>query len=69
MKGSLSTAELMSAVIKRDTGLRTARRVGHCFILVVPPAIAAVLCAAAMLVMRVLTLPQFYRGITGTLAS
>jgi phosphate acetyltransferase len=36
MKGSLSTDELMGAVIKRDTGLRTARRVSHCFILDVP---------------------------------
>ncbi len=29
----------------------------------VPPAIAAVLCAGAMVVMRVITLPQLYRGI------
>ncbi|QQE88772.1 phosphate acetyltransferase [Azotobacter chroococcum] len=36
MKGSLHTDELMGAVIKRDTGLRTARRVSHCFVMDVP---------------------------------
>jgi phosphate acetyltransferase len=36
MKGSLSTDELMGAVISRETGLRTARRVSHCFILDIP---------------------------------
>jgi len=36
MKGSLHTDELMSEVVKRDTGLRTARRVSHCFIMDVP---------------------------------
>ena len=36
MKGSLHTDELMSAVVQRDTGLRTARRVSHCFIMDVP---------------------------------
>jgi phosphate acetyltransferase len=36
MKGSLHTDELMSAVIARDTGLRTARRISHCFIMDVP---------------------------------
>jgi phosphate acetyltransferase len=36
MKGSLSTDELMSAVVRRDTGLRTERRLTHCFILDVP---------------------------------
>ena len=33
MKGSLHTDELMSAVVKRDTGLRTARRISHCFVM------------------------------------
>src|SRR4030095_4351966 len=33
MKGSLHTDELMAAVVKRDTGLRTARRVSHCFVM------------------------------------
>jgi phosphate acetyltransferase len=36
MKGSLHTDELMGAVIRRDTGLRTARRISHCFIMDVP---------------------------------
>jgi len=36
MKGSLHTDELMGAVVKRDTGLRTARRISHCFVLDVP---------------------------------
>jgi phosphate acetyltransferase len=36
MKGSLHTDELMAEVVKRDTGLRTARRISHCFIMDVP---------------------------------
>ena len=36
MKGSLHTDEIMAAVVKRETGLRTARRVSHCFVLDVP---------------------------------
>jgi len=36
MKGSLHTDELMGAVVKRETGLRTARRISHCFIMDVP---------------------------------
>ncbi|MEM5437535.1 phosphate acetyltransferase [Paraburkholderia diazotrophica] len=36
MKGSLHTDELMAAVVARDTGLRTERRVSHCFIMDVP---------------------------------
>lgn len=36
MKGSLPTDELMSAVVRRDSGLRTARRISHCFVLDVP---------------------------------
>ena len=36
MKGSLSTDELLGAVVRRDTGLRTARRLSHCFIMDVP---------------------------------
>jgi len=36
MKGSLHTDELMAAVVKRDTGLRTARRLSHCFVMDVP---------------------------------
>src|SRR6187549_1113193 len=36
MKSSLHTDELMSAVVKRETGLRTARRISHCFVMDVP---------------------------------
>jgi phosphate acetyltransferase len=33
MKGSLHTDELMGAVVDHATGLRTARRVSHCFVM------------------------------------
>ena len=36
MKGSLHTDELMGAVVRRDTGLRTSRRISHCFVMDVP---------------------------------
>ena len=36
MKGSLHTDELMGAVVARDSGIRTARRISHCFIMDVP---------------------------------
>ncbi len=36
MKGSLHTDELMGAVVVADTGLRTARRLSHCFVMDVP---------------------------------
>jgi phosphate acetyltransferase len=36
MKGSLHTDEIMGAVVKRETGLRTARRISHCFVMDVP---------------------------------
>jgi phosphate acetyltransferase len=36
MKGSLHTDELMGAVVKRESGLRTNRRISHCFIMDVP---------------------------------
>ena len=36
MKGSLHTDELMGAVVRREVGLRTARRVSHCFVMDVP---------------------------------
>jgi phosphate acetyltransferase len=36
MKGSLHTDELMGAVVSRDAGLRTARRISHSFIMDVP---------------------------------
>ncbi len=36
MKGSLHTDELLSAVVARETGLRTGRRISHVFIMDVP---------------------------------
>ncbi|MGQ9369300.1 bifunctional enoyl-CoA hydratase/phosphate acetyltransferase [Azospirillum sp. ST 5-10] len=36
MKGSLHTDELMAQVVKKDTGLRTARRISHVFVMNVP---------------------------------
>jgi phosphate acetyltransferase len=36
MKGSLHTDELLSAVVGRDAGLRTGRRISHVFIMDVP---------------------------------
>jgi phosphotransacetylase len=36
MKGSLHTDELLSAVVAKETGLRTGRRISHVFIMDVP---------------------------------
>jgi phosphate acetyltransferase len=36
MKGSLHTDELLSAMLRKDTGIRTARRISHVFIMDVP---------------------------------
>jgi phosphotransacetylase len=36
MKGSLHTDELMSAIVAREGGLRTARRISHIFVMDVP---------------------------------
>jgi phosphate acetyltransferase len=36
MKGSLHTDELLAAVVNKDRGLRTERRLSHCFLLAVP---------------------------------
>ena len=36
MKGSLHTDELLGAVVARETGLRTARRISHVFIMDIP---------------------------------
>jgi phosphotransacetylase len=36
MKGSLHTDELMSAIVARDVGLRTSRRISHAFLMDVP---------------------------------
>lgn len=36
MKGSLHTDELMGAALHKEAGLRTARRISHCFVMDVP---------------------------------
>jgi len=36
MKGILHTDDLMAEVVRRETGLRTSRRISHCFIMDVP---------------------------------
>jgi phosphate acetyltransferase len=36
MKGSLHTDAIMGAIVKRDAGLRTSRRISHCFVMDVP---------------------------------
>ena len=36
MKGSLHTDQVMGAVVKREAGLRTHRRISHCFVMDVP---------------------------------
>jgi phosphotransacetylase len=36
MKGSLHTDELLAAVLQRDSGLATERRLSHCFLLAMP---------------------------------
>lgn len=36
MKGSLHTDELMSAIVSREKGLRTSRRISHAFVMDVP---------------------------------
>ena len=36
MKGSLHTDELMGAVVSKESGIRTVRRISHCFVMDVP---------------------------------
>ncbi|WP_374709781.1 bifunctional enoyl-CoA hydratase/phosphate acetyltransferase [Paraburkholderia graminis] len=36
MKGSLHTDELMSAVVRPESGLRTGKRISHCFLMQLP---------------------------------
>ncbi len=36
MKGSLHTDQIMAAVVRREAGLRTSRRISHCFVMDVP---------------------------------
>ncbi len=47
MKGALHTDELMAEVVKRDTGLRTARRISHCFVMDVPSYDTAIIISDA----------------------
>ena len=47
MKGSLHTDELMGAVVSRDGGLRTSRRISHCFVMDVPAIDRAVIVTDA----------------------
>jgi phosphate acetyltransferase len=47
MKGSLHTDEIMAEVVKRDTGLRTARRISHCFVMDVPSYETAIIISDA----------------------
>jgi len=47
MKGSLHTDEVMGEVVKRDTGIRTARRISHCFVLDVPTYADAIIISDA----------------------
>ena len=47
MKGSLHTDELMAEVVKRETGLRTARRISHCFVMDVPSYESAIIISDA----------------------
>jgi phosphate acetyltransferase len=55
MKGSLHTDELLHEVMKRDGGLRTERRLSHCFVMAVPTyARAVILSDAAINIMPTL---------------
>ena len=47
MKGALHTDELMAEVVRRDTGLRTARRISHCFVMDVPSYDSAIIISDA----------------------
>ena len=47
MKGSLHTDELLHEVMKKDGGLRTERRLSHCFVMAVPTYARAVIVSDA----------------------
>ena len=47
MKGALHTDELMAEVVRRETGLRTARRISHCFVMDVPSYESAIIISDA----------------------
>ena len=46
MKGSLHTDELLAEVVKRETGIRTGRRISHVFVMDVPGHL--ILCSSPM---------------------
>jgi phosphate acetyltransferase len=47
MKGSLHTDEVMAAVVARETGIRTERRISHCFVMDIPGHAAALIITDA----------------------
>ncbi len=47
MKGSLQTHELLAVVVARESGLRTDRRISHCFVMDVPAIDRVVIIADA----------------------
>jgi phosphate acetyltransferase len=47
MKGSLHTDQIMGAVVRREAGLRTTRRISHCFVMDVPAIDRAVIVTDA----------------------
>jgi phosphate acetyltransferase len=47
MKGSLHTDELLHEVMSKDRGLRTERRISHCFLLAVPTYARAIIVSDA----------------------
>lgn len=47
MKGALHTDEIMTAIVSRESGLRTSRRISHCFIMDVPGRPAALIITDA----------------------
>jgi phosphate acetyltransferase len=47
MKGSLHTDEVMGAVVARETGIRTERRISHCFVMDVPGHVDALIITDA----------------------
>jgi phosphate acetyltransferase len=60
MKGSLHTDELMAAVVRSGTGLRTSRRISHAFIMDVPSLDRAIIVtdAAINILSHALGFPQ-----------
>lgn len=63
-KGSLHTDELMAAMVKRDVGLRTARRISHCFVMDVPNHAEALIITGAAV--SIAPMPEDKVDICGT---